>query len=122
MSEEVRMILQMLQEGKLTVEQAERLLAALGREPEETRTGAAGEAAGPGPDEGKEDEESSWDWVSQIQSHIEEEVGRATAEAKRALRHAMREVHRATAEARRAREHARRNVCQFFQEFRCRDE
>lgn len=136
MADETRMILEMLKEGKITVEQAERLLGAVG-----SQTSADGETAGEAPGENDQtcwswshsgsgdgpcgaDWNASWSWVGDLGTHVQAEVHRATSEARSAVDQAMseacraasREARRAGREAQRAGREARRQVIRIVQE------
>jgi hypothetical protein len=117
MTEEQRLIFTMVQEGKITAEQAERLLAALPETPESD--------AQPEPDRSPEwaGGEDDWaeDWADEphatladhIHCHVRDEMRRVQEEVRRAhdqvhaeLKRAMPEIGRAHEEVRRALGHA----------------
>jgi hypothetical protein len=134
MSDETRMILEMLKEGKITVEQAERLLGAVGEQPgalgAEARRGARTDAGASGSDGStwywchESDQDGAWcgnlsgvwSWVGDLGGQIQAEVHRATTEAKAAVEQAMSEARRAGEAARRAGEEARAQVIRIVQE------
>jgi hypothetical protein len=127
MSDETRMILEMLREGKITVEQAERLLGAVGspagaaegagdREPESGETSWSWNHSCSWGDPGSDECHASWTWVGDLGAQIQTEVHRATSEARTAVAHAMAEARRAGEEARRAGREAREQVIRIVQQ------
>jgi len=127
MSDETRMILEMLRDGKITVEQAERLLGAVGRSESDTGgSGAGGSESGDAHGSwdgtwswnrgcGKE-WHAAWSWVGDLGGQIQEEVERATSEARTAVESAMAEARRAGEEARRAGREVRAQVIRIARE------
>lgn len=126
MPDETRMILEMLKDGKITVEQAERLLGAVGRSDSDAGQAPRSEGEGsPGASwshswcwdaDGGKDWHSAWSWVGDLGGQIGEEVHRATAEARSAVADAMAEARRASDEARRAGREVRAQVIRIARE------
>jgi hypothetical protein len=118
MTEEQRLILTMVQEGRISAEQAERLLAALSETPE-SETGAesdrSSEWAG---SETDWDDESREVLVANIQCHVQDEMSRVQDELRRARDQVQAELHRVMPEVRRAHEEVRRAVGHALVELR----
>jgi polyhydroxyalkanoate synthesis regulator phasin len=118
MTEEQRLILTMVQEGRISAEQAERLLAALSETPESD--------TGPEPDRSSEWAGSETDWddeshevlVANIQCHVQDEMSRVQDELRRARDQVQAELHRVMPEVRRAHEEVRRAVGHALVELR----
>jgi hypothetical protein len=132
MTEEQRVIFTMVQEGRLTVEQAERLLAALTPDTDERDARpepddfaeVAGEA--PEPDEVAETASEAEDWTDEtcdafsahFHGHLHDEMRRVHAEMSRARDQVHAELQRVMPEVRRAHDEVRRAVVHALGELR----
>jgi polyhydroxyalkanoate synthesis regulator phasin len=113
MTEEQRLIFTMVQEGKITAEQAERLLAALPETPESDTQPEPDRASDWSAGENDWDDEPCATLAAHIRCEVHDEMRRVQDEVRRAhdqvhaeLKRVMPEVHRAQDEVRRAVGHA----------------
>jgi SHOCT-like domain len=119
MTEEQRVIFTMVREGRLTVEQAERLLAALSPEIDESD-------ARPEPDHFAEPAGDAEDWTDEtcdaftahFHGHLHDEMRRVHAEVSRARDQVHAELQRVMPEVRRAHDEVRRAVVHALGELR----